>query len=470
MTFTSFEFLALFAVTCLLYFNLGRRAQNIVVLIASLVFYAWWDWRFLFLIVATTAVDYICALAVHRSSSERQRTGFLIAALVLNLGTLAAFKYLDFFIQSAAGVMRATGYVPHLDLIRLVLPLGISFYTFHALSYVVDVYRRRTDPERNYFTYLSFVMFFPLLVAGPIERAWHLIPQFKVARVVDRGKVWSGILLCASGFVKKLVIADNVAVIANYGFENPSAAGGVHLIAIYAFAIQIYCDFSAYSDIAMGTARILGFEVFQNFNLPYLTTNPREFWRSWHISLSSWFRDYVYIPLGGNRGSRWQTLRNLAVTMLLCGLWHGAAWVFILWGAFHGLLFVAYDVWSRSRPGRWLSAHNGLFAHTLKSLVFFQFVCLGWLLFRATSAEQAVAMLRNIVVNFSVDAIVIDVAAKLALFAVPLLAVQMWQKRFGLAPWDRWQREFQVIVLASAGLSIALLGAPKRTEFIYFQF
>lgn len=470
MTFTSVEFLVLFAVTCVLYFTLARRWQNVVILIASIAFYGWWDWRFLFLIFATTAVDYACALYIHSSTSERRRTVLLGAAIVLNLGTLAVFKYLDFFIQSTADAIRSFGGTPNLALLNLVLPLGISFYTFHALSYAIDVYRRRSEPERNYFIYLSFVMFFPLLVAGPIERAWHLIPQFKSDRIITAAKIRSALLLCAAGFVKKLVIADNVAVIANHGFDNSAGSGALHLIAVYAFALQIYCDFSGYSDIARGSARILGFDVFQNFHLPYLTTNPRDFWRAWHISLSAWFRDYVYIPLGGNRGSRWQTLRNLAVTMLLCGLWHGAAWVYVLWGAFHGVLFTVYDFWSRSAAGRWVSAANGTAAHAVKSAIFFQFVCLGWLLFRADSVSQAGHMLRSIVFNFSMDPASWNVATKLAIFAVPLLMVQIYQHRVGLAPWDGWRTEFQVLALVSAALCVALMGAPNRTQFIYFQF
>ena len=470
MSFATIEFLILFASTCLLYFNLERKQQNLVILVAGLIFYGWWDWRFLFLIFATTAADYVCAIRIQQATSERQRRAFLTVALTINLGVLGIFKYLDFMTQSAADAITVLGGTPHFSLLHLVLPLGISFYTFHALSYAIDVYRRRTEPERNYLIYLSFVMFFPLLVAGPIERAWHLIPQFRIDRVVTAAKIRSGLLLCASGYVKKLVFADNVAVIANHGFDSTSGSGALHLIAIYAFAIQIYCDFSAYSDIAMGSARILGFDVFQNFNLPYLTTNPREFWRAWHISLSNWFRDYVYIPLGGNRGSRWQTLRNLAITMLLCGLWHGAAWVFVLWGAFHGVMFVLYDFWSRSAAGRWLSARKGALAHVLKSLVFFQFVCLGWLLFRSDSVSQAANMLRSIALNFSLDAGVVNVAQKLALFVVPLLLVQVWQKRVGLAPWDGWRVEFQVLALVASAVLVALLGAPNRTQFIYFQF
>jgi alginate O-acetyltransferase complex protein AlgI len=470
VSFTTIEFLILFAITCLLYFSLRREGQNVVVLIAGLVFYGWWDWRFLFLILVTTAADYVCAIRIHQSDSPRRRKIWLATALTINLGTLAVFKYLDFLIQSASDAIRFLGATPDLRLLHLVLPLGISFYTFHALSYAVDVYRGRTGPERNYLTYLSFVMFFPLLVAGPIERAWHLIPQFKIDRVITAAKIRSGLLLCASGFVKKIVFADNVAVIANYGFENTSGSGALHLIAIYAFAVQIYCDFSAYSDIAQGTARILGFEVFQNFNLPYLTTNPREFWRAWHISLSSWFRDYVYIPLGGNRGSRRQTLRNLAVTMLLCGLWHGAAWVFVLWGAFHGVLFAIYDVWSRTPVGQWVSARKGALAHGIKCLVFFQCVCLGWLLFRADSVSQAINMLRSIAFNFAPDASAVNVLMKLALFAAPLLLVQVYQKRAGLAPWDRWRLEFQVLAIVATVLFVTLMGAPNRTQFIYFQF
>jgi D-alanyl-lipoteichoic acid acyltransferase DltB (MBOAT superfamily) len=470
MSFTTPAFLVLFAVTCVLYFNLGRTWQNVVILIAGLVFYGWWDWRFLFLIFATTAADYFCAILIYESTSEKRRRFFFGAALLINLTTLGLFKYLDFFIQSASDLIRRLGGSPNVALLHLVLPLGISFYTFHALSYAIDVYRHRTEPERSYLIYVSYVMFFPLLVAGPIERAWHLMPQFRVDRTITAAKIWSGVMLCASGFVKKIVIADNVAVLANYGFGRTSGTGAMSLLAIYAFAIQIYCDFSAYSDIARGSARILGFEVFQNFELPYLTTNPRQFWRAWHISLSSWFRDYLYIPLGGNRGSRWQTLRNLAITMLLCGLWHGAAWVFILWGAFHGAMFAVYDVWSRSSIGQWVSARKGAVAHTVKCLIFFQFVCLGWLLFRADSVDQAKNMLRSIVFNFSPDATATTLAVRLGLFAVPLLLVQIWQYRFGMAPWDEWRKEFQVVALVAAALSIILVGAPDRTQFIYFQF
>jgi alginate O-acetyltransferase complex protein AlgI len=470
MTFTTIEFVVLFSVTCSLYFSVRRNAQNLVVLIAGLVFYGWWDWRFLPLIVATTAVDYLCAIRIYESTQPRRRKVFLVAALTINLCTLAVFKYLDFFLQSASELIRRFGGTAHGSVLNLILPLGISFYTFHALSYTIDVYRRQTEPERNYLLYLSFVMFFPLLVAGPIERAWHLIPQFKVDRVITAHKVRSGLVLCASGFVKKLVFADNAAVIANYGFDSSSASGALHLIAIYAFALQIYCDFSGYSDIARGTARILGFEVFQNFNLPYLTTNPRQFWRAWHISLSSWFRDYVYIPLGGSRGGRSQTLRNLVVTMLLCGLWHGASWVFVLWGAFHGLLFIVYDVWSRTALGRWTTARNGAFFHAAKSFVFFQAVCAGWVLFRSDSLVQAAAMARSVVAHFSVDATAVNAATKLALFGVPLLGFQVYQKRFGLAPWDDWQPEVQMIAVTAAVVFVALLGAPNRMPFIYFQF
>jgi alginate O-acetyltransferase complex protein AlgI len=470
MSFTTPVFLLLFAVTCGLYFSLRRTAQNFVILVAGLVFYAWWDWRFLFLIVATTGADYACAILIGRSTSGRRRRGLLATVILINLGTLGVFKYLDFFIQSASDLVRRLGGSPSLPLLHLVLPLGISFYTFHALSYAIDVYRRRTEPEPNYLIYLSYVMFFPLLVAGPIERAWHLIPQFKVDRQVTAAKVWSGLMLCAAGYVKKIVIADNVAAIANYGFDRAAGSGALHLLAVYAFAIQIYCDFSAYSDIARGSARILGFEVFQNFELPYLTTNPRAFWRTWHISLSSWFRDYVYIPLGGNRGSRWQTLRNLAITMLLCGLWHGASWIFVLWGAFHGVMFAIYDLWSRTTIGRWTSAQHGAFAHTIKCVVFFQFVCLGWLLFRADSVGQAANMLRSIAFNFSPDPTTLNLAMRLGLFVVPLLLVQIYQRRFGMEFWTNWQAELQVLALSAAALFITLVGAPTTTQFIYFQF
>ena len=335
----------------------------------------------------------------------------------------------------------------------------------------MDVYRRRTEPERNYLIYLSYVMFFPLLVAGPIERAWHLIPQFKRDRHISADKVRSGLLLCASGFFKKLVIADNVAVLANYGFGNPSASGATHLIAVYAFAFQIYCDFSGYSDIAAGTARILGFEVFQNFNLPYLTTNPER------VLARVAHQPVEFFPRLRLHPARRQS--RVAVADAAEPDDHDAA---VRPLARRRLDF--RPVGRISRPdvhrvrlpvaqraaGEWVSARKGALAYTLKCLVFFQFVCLGWLLFRSDSVTQAIDMLRSITFHFSVDPSAINLAIKLAMLAVPLMLTQIYQKRFGIAPWEAWQLPSQVIAIGAAVVLIALLGAPIRTQFIYFQF
>lgn len=393
MLFNSLTFAVFFAVVCALYFPFRHRVgpRNLLLLVASYVFYGAWDWRFLGLIVFSTVVDYAVGRGFAaaprqpgRPASRRHRA-LLLASLTANLGLLGFFKYWDFFAESAAEALNALGLQAHPFTLGVLLPVGISFYTFQTLSYTIDLYRGTIQAERSLLTFSVYVAFFPQLVAGPIERASHLLPQFRSVRPVLRDSLREGLFLIAWGLFKKVVIADNVSQVADAVYSGAVPSGLEVVVGTWAFAIQIYCDFSGYTDIARGTAQVLGFDLMRNFDLPYFATNPREFWRRWHISLSTWLRDYLYISLGGNRlGSR-RTAVNLMATMVLGGLWHGAAWTFVAWGAFHGALLGIHRAWDAARPGR----DVGGWRRALLTAGFFQLVCVGWLLFRATSIGQA---------------------------------------------------------------------------------
>jgi alginate O-acetyltransferase complex protein AlgI len=397
MSFTTISFLAF----CVLFFSghalLRGRARSYFLLLASCYFYGSWDLRFLALLLGSVVIDYSVALALAKAEGHRRRW-LLGVSLAFNLGVLAFFKYAGFFVESAAELLASLGWaVPVTDL-GIVLPVGISFYTFQTLSYTVDVYRRQLEPCRDLVDFALFVMFFPQLVAGPIERAERLLPQ--MAGISQ--KPWrpdaSGLVLIALGLFKKLALADGV-----HAYAQPlSAPHAAYSAAIWfgtlAFAFQIYWDFSAYSDIAIGLGRLLGVELMSNFRAPYAATGPSDFWRRWHISLSEWLRDYLYVPLGGSRGGTARTYRNLMLTMLLGGLWHGAAWHFVLWGAYHGVLLVA---------GRALREHFPFsvprWARPLQILGFFYLTCLGWALFRAPTLAACVGAWRKLLLLDGVD-------------------------------------------------------------------
>ena len=336
MLFTSAVFLLFFAVfyACYLLLRGHRTGQNVLLLVANYVFYGWWDWRFLSLLLLTTWIDFAAGRWMGRVSGGIPRRWILVGALAFNLGMLGFFKYFNFFTDSAVELCSALGFHADAPTIRILLPLGISFYTFQAVSYVVDVYRLKTKPTGSLLDFSIYVAFFPLLISGPIERSDHLLPQIAAPRRITLEQLNAGVFLILWGFFKKLVIADNIGPIADEVFDGYLQQGGLNVIlGALAFAFQIYCDFSGYSDIARGLAKLMGFDLILNFKLPYFALSPSDFWRRWHISLSTWLRDYLYIPLGGNRGTKLQTFRNLMVTMLLGGLWHGAAWNFVLWGA-----------------------------------------------------------------------------------------------------------------------------------------
>jgi D-alanyl-lipoteichoic acid acyltransferase DltB (MBOAT superfamily) len=469
VNFNSFAFVIFFVVVFGLYHALGRRlrAQNRLLLVASYVFYASWDWRFLSLILLSTAVDYACSLSM-RARPERAGAA-LGVSLTANLGLLFTFKYFHFFEESAVALLEALGIPAHPTTLRIVLPVGISFYTFQTLSYTIDVYRGRLEPTRDLLDFALYVAFFPQLVAGPIERATHFLPQIQSPRRVTTDQLTEGSWLVMWGYFKKVYVADNVARLVDVGFSPDfDGSGGSLLVATWAFAIQIYCDFSGYTDIARGVAKLLGFELMLNFDLPYFARNPSDFWRRWHISLSTWLRDYLYIPLGGNRGGTVRTYRNLFLTMLLGGLWHGAAWTFVFWGAFHGLWLGVHRALAPRLPR--LPPRLAGAGSVLAVLGTFHAVCVGWVFFRASSLEQALSILGRIASGPGFDHHAWESLGWLLTWSGLLIAaqgVQLWRGDLylvrGVGPFARG------LVYGTLFYLVALHGAVSDA-FIYFQF
>jgi len=345
MLFNTIEFAVFITIVFSLYFIFNHKWQNRMLLVASYVFYGAWDWRFLSLIWVSTILDYFCGSRIESSQSSRRRKQLLFLSVLGNLSILAFFKYFNFFAGSFSELLTMFGLSVHPRYLNIILPIGISFYTFQTMSYSIDIYRGQLKATHRFFDFALFVAFFPQLVAGPIERAKHLLPQILSPRKITAEKIHEGCYLIFWGLFLKIFISDNLAQIVDPVFvEGQAFSGAAVLIATYAFAFQIFCDFAGYSNIARGLGKCMGFDIMLNFNLPYFATNPSEFWQRWHISLSSWLRDYLYIPLGGNRKGGLLTVRNLMLTMLLGGLWHGAAWTFIIWGAYHGLLLMLHQL------------------------------------------------------------------------------------------------------------------------------
>ena len=441
------------------------RLQNRLLLVASYVFYGYWDWRFLSLIALSTIVDFIVGISLHRTEADRRRRYLLAASVVVNLTVLGFFKYFNFFAESLARVADLVGFELSFTTLNIVLPVGISFYTFQSLSYTIDVYRRRIPPTTNLIDFALFVAFFPQLVAGPIERAGRLLPQIARPRRIKASQFDAGVWLILWGYFKKVVIADNVAGISDAVFEGYLSSGGLDVVlGVLAFAVQIYCDFSGYSDIARGLAKLMGFDLVVNFRLPYFADSPSDFWRRWHVSLSSWLRDYLYVSLGGNRDGQLKTLRNLTLTMLLGGLWHGASWNFVLWGAYHGALLVVYRLLSSDGGDRRRSLPAAL-----RILFMFLLTLLGWVFFRATSLEQIVTMLGS--VSFAISSQTAAVAYRLVFFVVPLAAVQIWQYTTNdLLIVTKTRGWFRIPAYTFLLVWIFIFGAREPLEFLYFQF
>ncbi|HET6879663.1 MAG TPA: MBOAT family protein [Pirellulales bacterium] len=470
MLFNSWQFLPFIAVVLALYFVLPFRWQNRMLLAASCLFYGAWDWRFLVLLVISTSIDYVVARRIEASHDERVRRRLLFVSCAANLGILGFFKYFNFFVDSAVDAAHLLGMELSGAHLNVILPVGISFYTFHAMSYNVDVYRGKLKPIRSFPDYMLFVLFFPQLVAGPIARAALLIPQVTHPRSVRRDQILAGLWLVLWGYFKKMVVADNLAPLVGRVFEGDSQASGLEcLLAVYAFAYQIYCDFSGYTDIARGLAKIMGFELTLNFNLPYLAKSPAEFWHRWHISLSTWLRDYLYIPLGGSRHGTWKTYRNLAVTMLLGGLWHGAAWNFVLWGAYHGLLLCVHRLLGGERADDAKPARP--WTAVLSCIGMFHLTCLGWLFFRANSLSQIGGLLRRMATDLSPTHSAVEMLAPLVLFAGLLWLIEAWIQNAddpSVRPAWNWGLGPLTVSGLLAALVVFTSGPPQ--QFLYFQF
>jgi D-alanyl-lipoteichoic acid acyltransferase DltB (MBOAT superfamily) len=471
MLFNSIDFILFFAVVYGLYLVLNHRAQNWMLLVASNFFYGCWDWRFLFLLWFTMTVDFFCGRAIHRSDDPRTRKRLLLFSLFSNLGVLFFFKYFGFFSESLQALFLRFGVELDWVTLRIVLPVGISFYTFQSMSYTIDIYRRHLQPTTRFDDFVVFVTFFPQLVAGPIERASHLLPQVLLPRVVTYALVREGAWLILLGYFKKVVIADNMAPLVAAVFDHPEQAHGFSVaMAIVAFAFQIYGDFSGYTDIARGTSKLMGFDIMLNFRMPYFALNPQDFWKRWHISLSTWLRDYLYIPLGGNRGGTVFTYRNLSLTMLLGGLWHGAAWHFVAWGAFHGLLLIlhrlALPLLESVRPA---TAAGQRAWWLLRMAVFFGFTCLGWLLFRVDHLSDVPLLLGNMFQPFVWN-------GKMALLTMacllpPLVLIDIAQEKSGdMLVVKRWPAPARLFLYGVLFAYIVMTGWVERIEFIYFQF
>ena len=475
MLFNSAEFLIFCPLVVAAYYCLRHRGQNWLLLGASLIFYAWWEWRALGILLITILLDFRVAIELDRlrasGASARRRRAVLALSLVANLLMLGFFKYFNFFATSLHDLLGALGLAVPISTLEILLPLGISFYTFQSMSYTIDVYRGELAPTRSLPGFALFVSFFPHLLAGPIMRAADLLPQVLAPRSTTRQQVVDGLHLILWGYWKKVFVGDNLGLIVDQIFSRSSPDGFLTIVGAYAFAWQIYADFSGYTDIARGVAKLLGFELTVNFDRPYFASSPREFWRRWHISLSSWVRRYVYIPLGGNRTGLAQTARNLFASTLLAGLWHGAAWTFVLFGAYHGALVVGERVggawWSATGRAGWLGAWIPAW---LRVVLTFHLVCFGFLLFRSASLAQFLELAASLLRPYrEVD---LALAAQVALFAGPLLLAECLQglaARVYLLRFERLPLELRVACYSAIAYGLLFVPATPRS-FIYFQF
>ena len=480
MLFNSFEFLVFLPIVFMLYWFVfrGRRWQNLLVVTASYVFYGWWDWRFLLLIALTSLCVYGSGLLLEHYEGRRRRQQIVCAVnIVFNLGILGVFKYYNFFVENLDALFGMMGH--HLDWVTMIviLPVGISFYTFQALSYTIDVYQKRLPATHDIIEFLAYISFFPQLVAGPIERATNLLPQFQRRRQFDYAKAVDGMRQMLWGFLKKLVIADNCATVVNEYWNHYQDLPGVSLFLMgVLFTFQIYCDFSGYSDIAIGCARLFGFNLMRNFNFPYFSRSIPEFWRRWHISLTTWFRDYIYFPLGGSRCDKWKIIRNVYIVWGISGLWHGANWTFVCWGLFHATLLAIYNIFGINTKYKQVVAYGKYLSNireTLQVALTFFLTVIGWIIFRAESMTQAVDFLTAMVSNRFFDASALH-GVTYIYFGIALLAVEWLQRdkqhalQFSDAkPFNhrlvRWGIYYIILLL------IAKYAGSSQT-FIYFQF
>ncbi len=475
MVFTSFTFLVFAAIFFPIFFMTRGRLQTLVCVVASYIFYGWWDWRFMALLATSTTVDYTLGRCIAASTDPRRRRLWLTASIVMNLGFLGFFKYFNFFAGSFADMARSFGFAADWATLHIVLPVGISFYTFQSISYTIDIYRRRIAPERDFLVFAAFIALFPQLVAGPIVRASWLLPQMHATKRFRWANLFSGLEMVVLGFFMKLVVADNLAPFVAENFAFPEAHNSASLLlGVIFFAFQIYGDFAGYSLIAIGLARIMGYRFCRNFRRPYLAASFSEFWTRWHISLSSWLRDYLYISLGGNRHGTARTYRNLMLTMLLGGLWHGANWTFIIWGGLHGAYLVlqrVLGVLQRRLPLPPLLPQPA--AKALAVLAVFSLTTLAWVFFRAESVGQAWTVIERIVFlgDFRFGQVPLKFEAiKGVLLILLLLAIELLGEPRPLQRSYRALRPLRTAAVLGLLWLIPLAGSFSGAQFIYFQF
>lgn len=486
MLFNSIDFAIFLPIVFIFYWfvtNKNLKLQNLLIVVSSFVFYGSWDWRFLFLMVGSASVDYVVGILLSKQEIEKKRKILLSFSIIANLGILGFFKYFNFFVDNFVDVFSILGTKFNPITLQIVLPVGISFYTFQALSYTIDVYRKKLEPTKSIIDYFAFISFFPQLVAGPIERATHLLPQFYSKRTFDYSKAVDGMRQILWGLFKKVVIADNCAVYANDIFANYTDYSGTTLIlgAIF-FAFQIYGDFSGYSDIAIGTARLFGFNLMQNFAFPYFSRDIAEFWRRWHISLSTWFRDYVYIPLGGSRGGTGMKIRNTFVIFIVSGFWHGANWTFIFWGALNALYFLPLMLFNKNRKNTNTVAENRVLPN-LKELfqigITFFLTVIAWIFFRAENIWVAFDYIKNIIFKTiehpgAFFLISFWLSYKKILFVILIFVGVEWFQRnkkhglelngYKIPRLVKWSLYLILIII------IMYFKQAEQQQFIYFQF
>ena len=471
MLFNSLDFLVFLPVVFILYwfvFNKSLKAQNILILLSSYVFYGWWDYRFLTLIFLSTFIDYFIGLKMHKQIFRKKQKFYLCISILFNLSILGFFKYYNFFIDSWIDLFSSIGYeIKSLWTLSIILPVGISFYTFQTMSYTIDIYRNKLVPTKDFISFASFVSFFPQLVAGPIERATNLLPQIQNIRIFKQEQAVQGLRLILWGMFKKVVVADSLAPSVNHIFSNYELYGGftLWLGAIY-FAFQIYCDFSGYSDIAIGVSKLLGIDLKSNFKFPYFSRNIGEFWRKWHISLSTWFRDYLYIPLGGSKNESIITIRNTFIIFVVSGFWHGANWTFIFWGFYHAVLFLPSLLLKTNRKFVDSTISENLFfpkfSELFQMLTTFLLVTIGWVFFRAENINHAFLYLINMF-DFTQPII-----WKSGLFFILLLLFFDWIFRKNeILLWENFKYKIFIELIL---IVLIISYAGNSESFIYFQF
>ncbi|MCF6319615.1 MAG: MBOAT family protein [Proteobacteria bacterium] len=484
MFFNSIDFAIFLPIVFILYWfvvNNSIKLQNTLIVVSSYIFYGWWDWRFLALILFSTIIDYSVGIALSKQKRPERRKLLLWISILVNLGFLGFFKYFNFFIDNFVAAFSFMGVQVSSNSLDIILPVGISFYTFQTLSYTIDVYRKKMEPTRDFVSFCAFVSFFPQLVAGPIERATNLLPQFYTKRTFHYPSAVNGMRQILWGLMKKILIADNCAIYANLIFNNSADySGSVLVLGAVFFTFQIYCDFSGYSDIAIGTSKLFGFNLKRNFAFPYFSRDIAEFWRRWHISLSTWFRDYVYIPLGGSRGSMANKIRNVFIIFLVSGFWHGANWTFIVWGALNALYFIPLLLSNRNRNNLEVVAHGKYFAgfnDVLHMLLTFMMVVFAWIFFRAENIGHALSYISEIFSSslFSVPIFTDMKKAVLTLVFIVLFMAVEWLARNKQFALDNLQnhliKPIRWLVYLFIILTTYFFGNfSESIEFIYFQF